>query len=162
MAAYFLNTSAVVKRYIKETGSAWVRALADPLAAHLIYLARITDVEATSAVIRRQRGGTISPAAAATMLRQFRQDQALGYRIIDTDDGLAYAQFLSGLETLGLNETHITDESLKRIRQSTTIRVLSLKYTQVTDKGMIYLSHLSSLNELHLDVTGVGDSGIAH
>ena len=91
MAAYFLDTSAVVKRYIQETGSAWVRALADPLAAHLIYLARITDVEATSAVIRRQRGGAFSSTTAAAILRQFRQDQVQAYRIIDVNSGLLAA-----------------------------------------------------------------------
>ena len=91
MAAYFLDTSAVVKRYIQETGSAWVRALADPLAFHLIYLARITDVEATSAVIRRQRGGSLSAPAAAATLRQFRQDLVLGYRIIDVTSALLSA-----------------------------------------------------------------------
>lgn len=83
MAAYFLDTSAVVKRYIQETGSAWVRAIADHLASHLIYLARITDVETTSAIIRRQRGGSLSAPDAAATLRQFRQDLVLGYRIID-------------------------------------------------------------------------------
>ena len=59
MGAYFLDTSAVVKRYIQETGTAWVRSIADPAAANLIYLARITDVEMTSAVVRRRRGGNL-------------------------------------------------------------------------------------------------------
>ena len=62
MAAYVLDTSAVVKRYIQEIGTGWVRSIADPAAAHLIYLARITDVEVTSAIIRRQRGGASWPS----------------------------------------------------------------------------------------------------
>jgi predicted nucleic acid-binding protein len=37
MAAYVLDTSAVVKRYIMETGTAWVRSIADPAASNLIY-----------------------------------------------------------------------------------------------------------------------------
>ena len=74
MAAYVLDTSAVVKRYNLETGSAWVRSIADPAAANLIFLARITDVEVTSAVVRRQRGGNLSAADAAATLTQFRQD----------------------------------------------------------------------------------------
>jgi len=94
MAAYFLDTSAVVKRYIQETGSTWVRAIADPLASHLIYLARITDVEVTSAVIRRQRGGTLAAPAVTATLRQFRQDLVLGYRIIGITSGLLSAATL--------------------------------------------------------------------
>ena len=31
MAAYFLDTSAILKRYVLEAGSAWLRSLVDPL-----------------------------------------------------------------------------------------------------------------------------------
>jgi uncharacterized protein len=88
MAAFFLDTSAVDKRYIQESGSVWVRSIADPAASHLIYLARITDVEVTSAIVRRQRGGHISSQDAAATLRQFRQDLVFGYRIIDVTPAL--------------------------------------------------------------------------
>jgi hypothetical protein len=40
MAAFVLDTSAVVKRYIQETGTNWVRSIADPAAANLIYVVR--------------------------------------------------------------------------------------------------------------------------
>jgi uncharacterized protein len=88
MAAYVLDTSAVVKRYILETGSGWVRSIADPAAANLIFLHRITDVEVTSAVVRRQRGGNLSAADAAATLTQFRQDLIRGYRIIEVRPAL--------------------------------------------------------------------------
>ncbi len=88
MAAYLLDTSAVVKRYIREIGTAWVRGIADPAASHLIYLARITDVEVTSAVVRRQRGGTISVSDATDTLQQFRRDLILGYRMIEVTPAL--------------------------------------------------------------------------
>jgi predicted nucleic acid-binding protein len=83
MAAFFLDTSAVVKRYIQEAGTAWVQGIADPAASHLIYLARITAVEMSSAVIPRQRGGTLSAQDAASTLQQFRHDLVSGYRIIE-------------------------------------------------------------------------------
>jgi len=88
MAAFVMDTSAVVKRYVQEIGTSWVRSIADPTASHLIYLARITDVEFTSAVVRRQRGGTLSAHDAAATLRQFRQDLVLGYRIIEVTPAL--------------------------------------------------------------------------
>jgi predicted nucleic acid-binding protein len=81
--AYVLDTSAVVKRYIREAGTTWVRNLADPARSNLIYILRITDVEVTSAVIRRQRGGQLSVHAAAATLQQFRNDLIYGYRIIE-------------------------------------------------------------------------------
>lgn len=83
MAAHFFDSSAVVKRYVQETGSGWVRALADPKAGHRIYLAHITVVEVTSALARRRRGGTLVPHLATTLLAQFLQDLRGGYRIIE-------------------------------------------------------------------------------
>ena len=42
MAAYFLDASALVKRYVTEIGTAWVAGLLDPLARNRLYVARIT------------------------------------------------------------------------------------------------------------------------
>jgi predicted nucleic acid-binding protein len=89
--AYFLDTSAVVKRYIQETGTGWVRRIADAAAGNLMYLARITDVEVTSAVVRRHRGGSISAADAVDTLNQFRQDLITGYRVIEVTPALLAA-----------------------------------------------------------------------
>jgi hypothetical protein len=36
MAAYFLDTSALIKRHVNETGNAWVRSLVRPKASHTI------------------------------------------------------------------------------------------------------------------------------
>ena len=65
-----------------------MRSIADPAAANLIFLARIADVEVTSAVVRRQRGGNLSAADAAVTLTQFRQDLIRGYRIIEVTPAL--------------------------------------------------------------------------
>src|SRR5208337_2977931 len=54
MAVYFFDSSALVKRHVSESGSAWVRSLTRAKAAHTLYIARITAVEITSAITRRQ------------------------------------------------------------------------------------------------------------
>lgn len=38
MALYFLDTSALVKRYVAESGSAWVMALCDPASGHVVVI----------------------------------------------------------------------------------------------------------------------------
>ncbi|MEQ8462666.1 type II toxin-antitoxin system VapC family toxin [Coleofasciculus sp. E1-EBD-02] len=43
--AYFLDSSALVKRYIPETGSAWIQAIADTATGNLLFITRITWVE---------------------------------------------------------------------------------------------------------------------
>lgn len=50
MAAYFLDSSAIVKRHANETGTTWVVRLTDPDAGHVLYVAQITGVEVVSAV----------------------------------------------------------------------------------------------------------------
>ena len=60
MAVFFFDSSALVKRYAKEPGSAWVRGLTQPKAAHTLYIARITAIEITSAITRKLRGGLLS------------------------------------------------------------------------------------------------------
>jgi hypothetical protein len=41
MPAYFFDTSAIVKRYVHEIGSAWVQGTADPSSGNMVYLAAI-------------------------------------------------------------------------------------------------------------------------
>ena len=60
MAAYFLDSSALVKRYVTETGTPWVIGLLDPAARNRLYIARITGAEVTAALTRRERGGHLS------------------------------------------------------------------------------------------------------
>ena len=55
MSDYFLDSSALVKRYLTETGSDWVRALADPGTGNTIVVAGITRVEVAAALAGRHR-----------------------------------------------------------------------------------------------------------
>jgi uncharacterized protein len=83
VAAYFLDTSTVVKRYVLEIGTPWVQALADTAAGHFLFVARITEVEMTAAIARRRRLGSLSPLQAGQALAAFRQDFARQYRIVE-------------------------------------------------------------------------------
>ncbi len=83
MPDYFLDTGAIVKRYVLETGTAWVRTLVAPATGNFIYLARITEVEVTSAIARRRGQPGFSPAQASVALGLFGQDLAQDYRIAE-------------------------------------------------------------------------------
>jgi predicted nucleic acid-binding protein len=99
MAAYFCDASGIVKRHVPEIGTAWVQALADPAAAHEIFLARITRVEVTAAIARRSRGGMLAGVSAPAILAQFRHDAAHQYNIVEVTPAL-----LAGAEALA--ESH--------------------------------------------------------
>lgn len=83
MAAYFLDTSAVVKRYVQEAGTAWVQALTDPAAGHALCLARVTQAEVVAAVTRRERRGDLTPHAAAVALADFGYDFDNQYVVVE-------------------------------------------------------------------------------
>ncbi len=60
MTHYFFDSSALIKRYIPEQGTRWVRSLMIQTAANVCYIAHITPVEIVSALARRRREGYLS------------------------------------------------------------------------------------------------------
>jgi len=97
--AFFFDSSALVKFYIFETGTAWVKSLGDPLAGNRLYIARIAGVEVVSAITRRQRVGAIAANDAASALADFRTDFADEYVIAEVDAALVS-------NAMGLAERH--------------------------------------------------------
>lgn len=57
----------------------------------VIYIARITAVEITSAVARRRKGRTLTAAKASSILHRFRQHLAGRYTVIENTPALADA-----------------------------------------------------------------------
>lgn len=86
MAAYFVDSSALVKRYVTEVGSIWVTQLLSPSQGNRIYVASITAVEVVAALTRRERGVQPSLSHYQTSLRQFRSDLKSIYAPVDVTD----------------------------------------------------------------------------
>ena len=55
MNFFYFDASALVKRYLTETGSAWVNRVTDPSTGNAILLAEITRVEVAAALAARHR-----------------------------------------------------------------------------------------------------------
>ncbi len=87
MPVYFFDTSALVKRYVQEDGTDWVRAITDSSSQNIIYISEITGVEVMAAITKRLRmginSGGISKSDAATAIKQFRDDFANYYQIME-------------------------------------------------------------------------------
>ncbi len=88
MAAYFLDTSALVKRYSRETGTAWMLGLFRRAAGHRLYVVRITGVEAAAALTRKRRGSHITPVEATRALARLRRDINERLRIVEVTPAL--------------------------------------------------------------------------
>lgn len=83
MAVYFFDSSAIVKRYLVETGTTWVNNIANLAAGNEIYLARITFVEVISAITRRSRASGLSSTGAIQAIENFRYDFENEYSLIE-------------------------------------------------------------------------------
>ncbi|HEY9611612.1 type II toxin-antitoxin system VapC family toxin [Allocoleopsis sp.] len=88
MTDYFLDSSALVKRYINETGSTWVNSLFNPALDNEAFIAAITPVEIVAAITRRARGGTLTLTDATAACNFFRSDLLSSYQVVELTDGL--------------------------------------------------------------------------
>jgi hypothetical protein len=82
MAVLFFDTSALLKRYVQEAGSSWVReALAVP--GGRIYVSRIARLECISALSRRLLGSPPQPDLFAVARRQIEQDWERRWQVVE-------------------------------------------------------------------------------
>jgi predicted nucleic acid-binding protein len=65
---WFVDTSALVKRYIRESGSKWMRK---EIVHHQILISQLTPVELTAALGRKHKQGVISLFAYLQARRVF-------------------------------------------------------------------------------------------
>lgn len=82
MAAYFLDSSAIVKRYVAESGSAWISDLMDPAHGHVFYVASIAGVEVVAALSRRATQTKAHATALSKAISDFRIDFSHRFMIV--------------------------------------------------------------------------------
>ena len=128
MALYFFDSSALVKRYVRETGTDWVRAISDPTANNKIYVAEITGVEVIAAITRRVRTKSISKTDAETAIKQFRYDFAKQYKISEIPSSiisdamdLTETYQLRAYDAVQLSVALEIDSQIKAITKTTSI-----------------------------------------
>jgi uncharacterized protein len=86
MALYFFDSSALVKRYVQERGSAWVREVTAAAGGHLIHLSLLTVAELASALARRQREGQLNGQARERLFGAFLLDCASTYLLLRIEE----------------------------------------------------------------------------
>ena len=82
MKCYYLDASAMVKRYVNEQGSEWMRATMDSEEETLLFTSRMTIVEVISAFSRRVRGGTLTLQDFVSARDMFRSDCLDDYQVM--------------------------------------------------------------------------------
>ena len=91
MATYFLDTSAIIKRYIFEPGQAWILSLCHPAQGHDLYISQDALIEVVAAICRRAREKSISIAERDRLITVFRQDSKQDYNIWPVTTDLYHA-----------------------------------------------------------------------
>ncbi|MCI0525325.1 MAG: type II toxin-antitoxin system VapC family toxin [Acidobacteria bacterium] len=83
MAAYYADSSALVKRHVPEIGSAWFTTLADPSSGNVIVTARLSLAEIYSALNRRVREASVTPADYVGIISDLNSIWASDYEIVE-------------------------------------------------------------------------------
>ena len=85
MTAYFVDTSALAKRYISETGSTWTRSWLHIHTGNVILVSELVRVEMFSLLHRYQRMGTFSNTSVGRMKNTFLHHLQFEYSIVTLD-----------------------------------------------------------------------------
>ncbi len=95
MALYYLETSALVKLYVREPGTDRLLQLASRAADHRLAVLALAQVEVHSAIRKRQRLGDIDESVATLVIGRFEQHletkfvrQIVSDSVLDTATGL--------------------------------------------------------------------------
>jgi uncharacterized protein len=118
LALYYLETSALVKLYVKEAGTERLLRLAARTNNHRFAILALARVEMHSAIRRRQREGDIDGPAAERLLRQFEQHlesrfvkQVLNDSLIDLATSLVNRHALRAYDAVQLAGCLVLKES---------------------------------------------------
>jgi len=82
---YFLDTSALVKKYMSETGSTWIETLTDAESENRIVLARVTWVETLSAFTRLHRESKVDLNMLMQTIELFKLDWDSQFQIVEVE-----------------------------------------------------------------------------
>jgi predicted nucleic acid-binding protein len=86
LTVYYLDASALVKRYIREPGTSWIQSITTPSAQHSILLAEISLAEVAAAFAAKQRAARgISIVERNRALSLFLQDCVQSFLVLQTD-----------------------------------------------------------------------------
>ena len=83
MADYYADSSVLVKRHVRETGTDWFRGLVNPASGNTIITARVSMAEVFSALNRRLREAHLNPADYTRIANDFAAVCAAEYDLVE-------------------------------------------------------------------------------
>jgi uncharacterized protein len=91
MHSFFLDGSALAKRYVPENGSALVDLILDTVAEQRIYLLNVGYAEVASVLVRKKNAGVLSAATFQQALLALEREviRSLGKHLLSFDNSVA-------------------------------------------------------------------------
>ena len=124
MSVVYIDTSALVKYYITEIGSDWIRTLLENPTSS-VFTSLLTSIEAVCAFARRRRERMLSSDDHAQLLKVFHHDFVYHYNVlgvesvvIDKARQLANRQPLRAYDAVHLATACLLNEKLLRTDKS--------------------------------------------
>jgi predicted nucleic acid-binding protein len=127
---YFVDTSALAKRYLDEVGSNWILGWIEPPAGNIVVVSELANIEMFSMFARRQREGKLTSVSIASLRIDFllhveqeyltvlldsaivRQAQTLLTTYsLRTLDAIQLACALQAVSTLGISMTFVSADN---------------------------------------------------
>lgn len=120
MTDYFLDASALVKRYADEVGSDWVREISGPESGHTILLAEVTLPEVSAALAAKQRAtGGLTRRQMERIFSRFLEDcdeffllLPVDRTVIDLASELPQTHRLRGYDAVQLASALVANQTL--------------------------------------------------
>jgi predicted nucleic acid-binding protein len=91
MTVYFLDTSAIVKRYFREQGYDWIQTLHNPVEGRELYISQIALVEVVASICRKAREQNIPVERRDTTISNFRRGVEKTYDVWLVDEAVLIA-----------------------------------------------------------------------
>jgi hypothetical protein len=88
VSAFFLDTSALAKRYIPEIGTQWIISTVSPGSGNIVITSKLFAVEMFSALARRRNDGSLSAANVSAIQQQVLFHVANEYLAVSVDDSI--------------------------------------------------------------------------
>src|SRR5262245_2272680 len=88
MTTFFVDSSALAKRYLREIGSNWVLSWIEPAAGNVTVISDLSLVEIRTLLARRVREKTLSPTRAAKLKADFLLHAKEDYLVVAIDDAV--------------------------------------------------------------------------
>lgn len=82
MDYFYFDSSAIVKNYIPESGTNWVKSIFNAVSQTEIYSASISEVEVIAVLARKRKGNRLAANDALNLMNRLKIDFATAFLVI--------------------------------------------------------------------------------